>query len=205
MAILVNASIEILKSSDRRTVPNISIGAPVVTCLRKAIPKGKSLFDCHMMVSNPRQWIKDIADAGGDQYCFHYEAVAPGEHESVISEIRKHGMKVGIAVKPGTDIDVLYPLADKVDMALVMTVEPGFGGQKFMADMMPKVNAMRQRFPNLNIEVDGGLGPKTVDAAAESGANVIVAGSSCFGAPDPKQVISVLRQAVDRARSKRSL
>ena len=153
-----------------------------------------------MMVSNPKQWIKDIAEAGGDLYCFHYEAVSAGDHESVISDIRKHGMKVGVAIKPGTDVEVLFPLADKIDMALVMTVEPGFGGQKFMADMMPKVEAMRQKFPDLNIEVDGGLGPNTVDAAAQSGANVIVAGSSCFGAADPKQVIQLLREAVDRAR-----
>ena len=146
------------------------------------------------MVSNPEQWIDDVAKAGADQYTFHYEATE--NHEQVIEKIRAKGMKVGIALKPKTPVDVLYPLADKIDIALIMTVEPGFGGQKFMADMMPKVSALRSKFPNLNIEVDGGLGPDTIDQAASAGANVIVAGTSVYKAQSPKDVISTLRETV---------
>lgn len=107
-------------------------------------------------------------------------------------------MKVGIAVKPGTAIDTVFPYCDKVDMILVMTVEPGFGGQSFMADMMPKVKTLRERYPKLNIEVDGGLAPDTVAAAAKAGANCIVAGSSVFKSKDCKETISILREAVKK-------
>lgn len=105
-------------------------------------------------------------------------------------------MKAACAVKPGTPVDVLFPLAEYLDMALVMTVEPGFGGQKFMADMMPKVEALRRKYPNLNIQVDGGLGDKTINAAAEAGANVIVAGTSVFKAESAKEMIDLLRDRV---------
>jgi ribulose-phosphate 3-epimerase len=106
-------------------------------------------------------------------------------------------MKAGIAVSPGTPIERITPYCDKVHMALVMTVEPGFGGQKFMSHMMPKVRALRDMFPQLNIQVDGGLAPSTVDVCAAAGANVIVAGSAVFGAPDPQAVIAKLRQSVE--------
>lgn len=179
---------------DGHFVPNLSFGALVIKGLRDKIPKGTAFFDCHLMVSNPEQWIDDVAKAGADQYTFHYEATE--NHEQVIEKIRAKGMKVGIALKPKTPVDVLYPLADKIDIALIMTVEPGFGGQKFMADMMPKVSALRSKFPNLNIEVDGGLGPDTIDQAASAGANVIVAGTSVYKAQSPKDVISTLRETV---------
>ncbi|KAK5144175.1 RIBULOSE-phosphate 3-epimerase [Rachicladosporium monterosium] len=117
-------------------------------------------------------------------------------------------MRAGVAIKPKTDVSVLYDLLDNsnkdevpdAQMALVMTVEPGFGGQKFMPDMMPKVEALRKRYPNLNIEVDGGLSEKTIDTAANAGANVIVAGSAVFGAQDPADVIAKLREAVEKQR-----
>lgn len=112
-----------------------------------------------------------------------------------------------MAIKPGTSVEVLFPLLDSADaderpdMCLVMTVEPGFGGQKFMPDMMPKVERLRQRYPDLNIEVDGGLSEKTIDVAADAGANVIVAGSAVFGAEDPGEVIRKLRDAVNARRT----
>lgn len=124
----------------------------------------------------------------------------------MIKYIHAQGMKAGIAIKPKTDVAVLYDLLDSQhkeeipDMALVMTVEPGFGGQKFMPDMMPKVQALRKRYPKLNIEVDGGLSEKTIDTAADAGANVIVAGSAVFGAKDPRGVIAALREAVEKRR-----
>ena len=108
-------------------------------------------------------------------------------------------MKAACAIKPGTSVDVLYEIGLELDMALVMTVEPGFGGQKFMADMMPKVEKLRTKFPHLNIQVDGGLGKETVPAAAEAGANVIVAGTSCFTAPDPVVLIDFMRETVNNS------
>jgi ribulose-phosphate 3-epimerase len=179
---------------DGHFVPNISFGPLVVKGLRSKIPKENGFFDCHMMVSEPLQWIKDMASAGANQYTFHYEAT--DEHDKVIGAIKEAGMKVGLAIKPKTPIDVVYALADKVDMVLVMTVEPGFGGQKFMADMMPKVRELRSKYPNLNIEVDGGLGPDTIEPAAIAGANVIVAGTSVYKAENPKEVITLLRNTV---------
>jgi ribulose-phosphate 3-epimerase len=178
---------------DGHFVPNISWGPPVIKALR---PHTRAFFDCHMMVSKPEQWVGDIADAGGDQFTFHLEATR--EPLALIQQIRDAGMKVGVAVKPGTPVADVFPLVDKVDMVLVMTVEPGFGGQKFMADMMPKVETLRAKFPALDIEVDGGLGPATIDAAAKAGANMIVAGSSVFKATDTAAVILELRHSVEK-------
>ncbi|CAG8466782.1 23246_t:CDS:2 [Cetraspora pellucida] len=124
----------------------------------------------------------------------HIEASQdPGK---LIDEIREHGMKVGVAVKPKTPIDVIFPLGHMIDMCLVMTVEPGFGGQKFMTECMPKVKALRERFPELNIEVDGGLSLDTIDEASKAGANVIVAGTSIFKASNPNEVIKTFRNKV---------
>lgn len=116
-------------------------------------------------------------------------------------------MKAGVAIKPDTPADVLFPLLDGVpkedqpDMLLVMTVEPGFGGQKFQERCMPKVKTLRERYPEMDIEVDGGLGLGTIEVAAEAGANVIVAGTAVFGAKDPREVIGKLREAVERRRN----
>ncbi|KAF1326337.1 Ribulose-phosphate 3-epimerase, partial [Globisporangium splendens] len=178
---------------DGHFVPNITWGAPVIKSLRKHT---RAFFDCHMMVSKPEQWVSDIADAGGDQFTFHLEATQ--NPLALIQQIRDANMKVGVAIKPGTPVEAVLPLVDKVDMVLVMTVEPGFGGQKFMVDMMPKVAALREAFPTLDIEVDGGLGPSTIDAAAKAGANMIVAGSSVFQALDPAQAILEMRHSVER-------
>lgn len=187
---------------DGHFVPNITIGAPVVASVRKALPKGNGFFDCHMMVSNPEQWVEIFAQAGADLYCFHYEATT--EHMALIHKIRAAGMKVGCAIKPDTPAEALFPLVKKLDMVLVMTVEPGFGGQSFKKECMPKVEELRQRYPTLDIEVDGGLGPSTVDTAAEAGANVIVAGTSVFAADDPGQVIQILREAVLKAQDRKA-
>lgn len=182
---------------DGHFVPNISLGPPIISSLRKEIPRSEtkaSFFDCHMMVSEPEKWVPEVAKAGGDQYTFHYESTKnPVE---LVKLIKSHGLKAACAIKPGTEVDVLYPLAEHLDMALVMTVEPGFGGQKFMPEMMPKVEALRAKFPKLNIQVDGGLGKDTIPVAAKAGANVIVAGTAIFNAQDPKDMIKILREAV---------
>jgi len=132
-------------------------------------------------------------------FTFHIEATA--DASALADKVRAADMLVGVALKPGTLADEVYALCDagKVDMVLVMTVEPGFGGQKFQSAMMPKVKALRDRYPKMDIQVDGGLGPSTIDAAATAGANVIVAGSSVFGSSDVTQAISALRAAVEAA------
>eukprot|EP01135_Chromosphaera_perkinsii_P011825 Nk52_evm16s2506 gene=Nk52_evmTU16s2506 len=168
------------------------MGAPVIKCLRKNHPD--AFFDCHMMVSHPLKWVKDIAEAGGSMFTFHYEC--EDDTREVIRAVKQAGMKCGLAVKPGTNVEVLDEFIGEIDMALVMTVEPGFGGQSFMGDMMPKVEYLREKYPKLDIEVDGGLGPATIDAAAKAGANWIVAGSSVYKSPDPKGVIKTLRNSV---------
>uniref|UniRef100_A0A7S1ALY1 Ribulose-phosphate 3-epimerase n=1 Tax=Noctiluca scintillans TaxID=2966 RepID=A0A7S1ALY1_NOCSC len=180
---------------DGHFVPNISWGPPVIASLRKSCDPGV-FFDCHMMVSNPSQWVQPIASSGGSQYTFHIEAC---ENPSSLCElIRGSGMKVGVALKPGTPVSVVAPIVALVDTVLVMTVEPGFGGQSFMPSMMPKVLELRNTYPELDIEVDGGLGPSTVDAAAKAGANMIVAGSSVFKpGVDPAGTISAMRRSVE--------
>ncbi|KAK9380708.1 Ribulose-phosphate 3-epimerase-like protein [Kockiozyma suomiensis] len=182
---------------DGHFVPNLTIGAPVVTCIRGAIPKGDSFFDCHMMVSKPEQWVDDFAKAGGDQYCFHFEATS--DPNALIDQIHAAGMRAGCAIKPKTPASAVFDLVPKLDMVLVMTVEPGFGGQKFMHDCMPKVEELRSKFPDLDIEVDGGLSAATIDVAADAGANVIVAGTGVFQAKDPREAIALLRDTVNKA------
>jgi len=181
---------------DGHFVPNLTFGAPVVKCLRNKM--ANVFFDMHMMVAKPEQWVADVADAGADQYTFHIEATQnPG---GLCRQIREAGMKVGIGVKPGTDINTVVEWVDEglVDMVLVMTVEPGFGGQSFMADMMSKVSAMRTKYPSLDIEVDGGVGPKTIEHCAKAGANMIVSGTAIVRNPEPSQVITQMRNIVNK-------
>ncbi|XP_044602597.1 ribulose-phosphate 3-epimerase isoform X9 [Equus asinus] len=188
--------------SSRHFVPNITFGHPVVESLRKQLGQDP-FFDMHMMVSRPEQWVKPMAVAGANQYTFHLEATEnPG---ALIKDIRENGMKVGLAIKPGTTVEYLAPWANQIDMALVMTVEPGFGGQKFMEDMMPKVHWLRTQFPSLDIEVDGGVGPDTIHKCAEAGANMIVSGSAIMRSEDPRSVISLLRSVCSEAAQKRCL
>jgi len=211
---------------DGHFVPNITFGAPVVTKIRSHVARptekhGKGTFDCHMMIGEPKKWVKEFQRAGCDLYCFHYEAAisstaaespeatseAKTSPKELIKYIHEQGMLAGIAIKPETSVDVLWDILEnkeakeRPDMVLVMTVHPGFGGQKFMASELPKVAELRKRYPDLNIEVDGGLGPGTIDQAADAGANVIVAGSAVFGSKDPADVIARLREAVEKRRA----
>uniref|UniRef100_A0A1L8E1W1 Ribulose-phosphate 3-epimerase n=2 Tax=Nyssomyia neivai TaxID=330878 RepID=A0A1L8E1W1_9DIPT len=181
---------------DGHFVPNLTFGHPVVKCLRTKIPS--AFFETHMMVSEPQRWIEPMADAGVDQYTFHIEPVT--EHvESVCRKVREAGMKVGLALKPGTAVTAVKEYVALADMILVMTVEPGFGGQKFMHDMMPKVTWLRENYPELDIEVDGGVGPHSIDACAQAGANMIVSGTAVIQAPDQRAVIANLRESVEKA------
>jgi len=184
---------------DGHFVPNISWGPPVIESLRKSVGPD-AFFDCHMMVSDPLRWVAPIKASGGDQYTFHIEACdVAGSAVAVAKAISDAGMKVGVALKPGTPVSAISELISLVNMVLVMTVEPGFGGQSFMPNMMPKILALRSEYPDLDIEVDGGLGPATIDAAAKAGANMIVAGSSVFK-PDADKVATIggLRWSVEK-------
>ncbi|KAK9135292.1 hypothetical protein Syun_014622 [Stephania yunnanensis] len=180
-------------------VPNLTIGAPVIESLRK---HSRAYLDCHLMVTNPLDYVEALGKAGASGFTFHVEASKDNWRE-LIKRIKAKGMRPGVALKPGTPIEEVYPLVEDenpVEMVLVMTVEPGFGGQKFMPEMMDKVRTLRMKYPVLDIEVDGGLGPSTIDAAAKAGANCIVAGSSVFGAAEPAEVISFMRSSVEGAR-----
>ncbi|KAJ1965317.1 RIBULOSE-phosphate 3-epimerase [Dipsacomyces acuminosporus] len=180
---------------DGHFVPNLTLGAPIVKCLR---PHTKGFLDCHLMVSKPEQWVDDFASAGADLFCFHLEATS--DASALIDKIHAKGMKAGLAIKPNTPVgDTVFELAQKLDQVLVMTVEPGFGGQAFMPECMDKVKALRDRFPDLDIEVDGGLAPENIDIAAKAGANVIVAGSSIFKASSPGDVIALFRKTINDA------
>ncbi|KAF1992144.1 ribulose-phosphate 3-epimerase [Aulographum hederae CBS 113979] len=210
---------------DGHFVPNITWGPAITAAVRKRVEKpmssmGKGTFDCHMMIAEPHKWVLEFKKAGCDLYTFHYEAAInsqaadtpstetnrPTSPKELIGYIHSLGMSAGIAIKPKTPVDVLWPILEnpipdeRPDMVLIMTVEPGFGGQSFMPDMLPKVTALREKYPNLPIEVDGGLGEGTIDEAADAGANVIVAGSAVFGAKDPAAVIRTLRESVELRR-----
>ena len=181
---------------DGHFVPNLTFGAPVVKCLRNKM--ADVFFDMHMMVARPEQWVADIADAGADQYTFHIEATeSPG---ALCRQIREAGMKVGVGVKPNTDVNVVVEWIDQdlVDMVLVMTVEPGFGGQSFMQDMMSKVSHIRSKYPTIDIEVDGGVGPKTIEHVAKAGANMIVSGTAVVKNPEPAKVIASMKEIVTK-------
>lgn len=197
---------------DGHFVPNLTLGAPVVASLRKALPE--AFLDCHLMVTDPARWVSDYAKAGASMYTFHYEAVetlvrakdADASREAVdaavsavVASVRGSGMLAGLVIKPGTPVELLAPFLPTIDMVLIMTVEPGFGGQKFMPEMMDKVRYLRAARKDLYVEVDGGLAPSTIEAAAEAGANAIVAGSAVFGAKDKTEAIRILRDAVDKA------
>ena len=183
---------------DGHFVPNLTFGAPVISCLRKTLNDVSVIFDVHLMVTNPEQWVDDTAKAGANIFTFHLE-ISDQDHTPLIEKIKNAGMKVGIALKPGTPVEEVYKYVPLLDLVLIMTVEPGFGGQKFMEDMMPKITKLREQSgPDLNIEVDGGLSLDTIDKAAAAGANMIVAGSSVFKSNDISATIKGLRDAVQK-------
>ncbi len=182
---------------DGHFVPNITLGAPLVKCLRKC---SDLVFDVHLMISDPQKYIPDFARAGADVITFHLES--DGDPDKTIDLIRSLGCVPAVALKPATPAEAVFPYLDKLGMVLVMTVEPGFGGQSFMHDMMPKVQAVREeaqrRGLDLDIQVDGGVNLQTAALCIEAGANVLVAGSAVFGSPDPKDTIQKLRTAAQR-------
>jgi len=174
---------------DGHFVPNITLGAPIVKCIRKSstLP-----FDVHLMISDPYKYIPDFVNAGSDIITFHAEA--DSDIEKTIDLILASGKKAGLSVKPKTPVEAVYPYLDKLSMVLVMTVEPGFGGQSFMEDMMPKVSAVRseidRRGLDVDIQVDGGINKDTISIAAKAGANVFVSGNAIFSSDDAEKTIA---------------
>ncbi len=175
-------------------VPNLSVGVPVLKSLRKYTDM---FLDVHLMIDRPGRYVSAFSEAGADLICIHLEADTAENIHAALKEIRRLGKKAGLALKPATPWDAALPFLEEADMILVMTVEPGFGGQKFMADMLPKLSRLRDCAEGLGIEclleVDGGINPMTAALAAASGADVLVAGSDVFGAPDRGARIRELR------------
>ena len=175
-------------------VPNISIGIPVVKCIR---PTTALPLDVHLMIDRPVRYVDQFCDAGADIVTCHVEADTEENIHAAIRRIRAKGRKAGVVVKPRTPASAVLPFIDRVEMILVMTVEPGFGGQKFMADMMPKVTALRklidEKNPACELEVDGGVAPDTCQTCIDAGANVLVAGSAVYKAADIPARIAELR------------
>jgi len=159
-----------------------------------------------MMTSEPEKWVEAVAKAKatGDKgsqisYTFHYEATEPrGITQEVIDKIKANGMKVGLTISPDTPVEAMLKYADQIDVALIMTVYPGKGGQSFIEHCMSKVRAIRAAYPNLDIEVDGGVKPQTIDMAAEAGANLIVSGSGVYKAKDMAENISIMQRSVEK-------
>jgi len=182
---------------DGNFVPNISLGAPIVKAIRRWTDR---VFDVHLMINDPKKYAPDFIKAGADIIVFHLEAKS--DADETIKLIKDSGVKVGVSIKPDTAAEEIFPYLDRLDMVLVMTVEPGFGGQSFMEDMMPKVKKIREEIDRRNldvdIQVDGGISEKTISTAAEAGANVFVAGSAVFNAEDPAEMIGKLRKLATR-------
>jgi len=184
---------------DNHFVPNLTFGPQMVQRIQDVSPVP---LDVHLMIENPERWAADYAKTGADCVTFHVEATS--EPLSVIRAIHEAGAKAGISLKPGTAIEPYLDLIGEVEQILVMTVEPGFGGQSFMADMMPKVTAVaeyaKERGLSPWIQVDGGISVDTIAMAARAGANTFVAGSSVYATDvEPGEAISRLRRAADAA------
>ena len=175
-------------------VPNISIGIPVVKAIR---PVTKLPLDVHLMIDRPIRYVEDFVKAGADFVTIHVEADQPQNTLEALDKIHALGCKAGIVLKPKTPAEAAIPYLEKCDMVLVMTVEPGFGGQRFMADMMPKVSQLKEWLEDINpdclIEVDGGVDAKTHAVCKEAGANVLVAGSAYFKAADRKEFVKLVQ------------
>lgn len=177
---------------DAHFVPNLTFGAPVIKFVREY---SKKPFDVHLMISEPLRYIEDFAKAGADIITFHVESDSP--IQETVDKIKSFGIKPGLVIKPGTPVESVFPYLQDLYMVLVMTVEPGFGGQSFMADMMPKVEALKAKREELSldflIEADGGIADNTIAVAAKAGVDVAVAGTAVFKAENAEEKIKELK------------
>ena len=179
---------------DGHFVPNISFGVPVLKSLHKALPD--AFYDVHLMISHPLQYAEPFIKAGATLYNFHLEC--EDDIQATIDAVRALGCKVGLTIKPGTPAEALAPWLDQLDLVLVMSVEPGFGGQKFIRTAAEKIKTIRRMLDergltDVEIEVDGGVNPETAKICREFGANVLVAGNAVYSASDPAAMIKTLR------------
>lgn len=177
---------------DGNFVPNLTFGAPVVKCLRKTT---EMFFDCHLMVEHPETYIADFKAAGADQIVVHVETT---KHlHRCLQQIKAEGMRCGIALNPGTSLSTVEELLPYVDMVLLMTVNPGFGGQSFIETMVPKIATLKAMIEDsgreIDIQVDGGINDRAAKLVVEAGANILVAGSYVYGAKDVAAAIASLR------------
>ncbi len=176
---------------DGHFVPNLSMGPGFAKSIRKYT---SAPLDVHLMVSDPAYYAERFADAGADSITFHIEAAS--EPMKLVERLRKLGLGVGVTLKPATGHETLRLIVPAVDMVLIMTVEPGYGGQAFMKDMLEKIRSVRGMLkPRQRLEVDGGINPQTAGWCVQAGADVLVAGENIFGAPDPAKAVAALRSA----------
>ena len=182
---------------DGEFVPNITFGAPVISAIRKY---SGMVFDVHLMIDRPERYIDDFVSAGADIITIHQESTK--EPLEVLRAIHKAGKKAAISVKPNTPVETIFPYLEELDMVLIMTVEPGFGGQKLIPSTLPKIKALREyiisKGLNVDIEVDGGIGPDNIGLVTSQGANVIVAGSAIFKTEDYGVTIQRMRDEADK-------
>jgi ribulose-phosphate 3-epimerase len=188
---------------DGHFVPNISIGVPVVASLRKAT---RLPLDVHLMIENPEQYIPLFAEAGADMISVHQEATP--HLDRALTLIREHGCKPGAVINPATPVAMLSEVLGKVDHVLVMSVNPGFGGQKFIPGALEKIRQLKQTRESYNysfrIEVDGGVGPENVAELVRAGAEILVAGTSIFHTPDPAEAVRAMKQMAGGALAQRA-
>lgn len=172
-------------------VPNISIGIPVVAALKKI---AKLPLDVHLMIDRPSRYVEEFCKAGADILTLHLEADTPEEIQAALTKIRALNKKAGLSIKPGTPVEAIFPFLPLCDLILIMTVEPGFGGQKFMANQMEKLQILRPMVgENMELEVDGGVNEETAIICRNAGANVLVAGSAYFKAVDKAAFVRALK------------
>ena len=180
-------------------VPNISIGLPVVKSLRRATDM---FLDVHLMIDRPLRYADRFCDAGADLVNFHVEADTADNIHQAIAVVKSRGRLAGVTIKPGTPAEAVLPFIGLCDLILVMTVEPGFGGQSFMSEQLPKINRVRamieQHAPHCMLEVDGGVDERTAPVCVKAGADVLVAGSAVFGKPDRTAAIRAIRENIEK-------
>ncbi|MHB1326494.1 MAG: ribulose-phosphate 3-epimerase [Thermoleophilia bacterium] len=180
---------------DGQFVPNITIGPVVIEGIRDLVHEAGGVLDVHLMIDAPERYIDDFARAGSDWICVHAEACT--HLHMTLSQIRAAGCKVGVSLNPATPLAMLQEVTGDIDFALMMTVNPGFSGQKFIASLLPKIARARQLLPDeVGLEVDGGVAADTIEAALDTGANLFVAGSAVFGAIDPGEAARGLMAAM---------
>jgi len=201
VALVEEAGAEVLHIDvmDGHFVPNITIGPLVVKALR---PHSRMFFDVHLMIENPERYIEEFAKAGADNITVHLEAT-PHIHRAV-QQIKSLGLKAGVSLNPATPLDGLKYILEDLDMVLIMSVNPGFGGQKFIPAVLPKIQVLRRHLEQMQssceIEVDGGINLDTATAVVKAGADILVAGAAVFASPDPAQAVRQLREAAQKVK-----